>query len=138
MDVTSAAAPALLAGFLAQVLFGSLAYLVPVMIGGRASMLAGIAVLERGAPWRLSVANAALLLCVLPVPSLVRVAASVLVLVAYVAFLILLARSVRVCLRNRGVPSKKGPLQAAPAATDPWIGAHGQKLRASSTETSSV
>lgn len=39
-----------------------------------------------------------------------------LVLVAYVAFLILLARSVRVCLRNRGVPSKKGPLQAAPAA----------------------
>ncbi len=116
VDVTSAAAPALLAGFLAQVLFGSLAYLVPVMIGGRASMLAGIAVLERGAPWRLSVANAALLLCVLPVPSLVRVVASVLVLVAYVAFLILLARSVRVCLRNRGVPSKKGPLQAAPAA----------------------
>lgn len=114
VDITAAVGPALLAGFLVQVLFGSLAYLIPVMIGRRASSLAAIAELERGAPWRLSVANTGLLLCVLPVPSLVRVAASVLVLAAYGAFLVLLARAVRVALRNRDVPSAHGSPEAVP------------------------
>lgn len=108
VDVTTAMAPAVLAGFLVQVLFGSLAYLIPVMIGGRASMLAAIAELERGAPWRLSVANTALLLCVFPVPRLVQLVASALVVLAYGAFLVLLVRAVRIALRNRGVASKHG------------------------------
>lgn len=102
-------AAAVLAGFLAQVLLGSLTYLVPVVIGGRASAMAAIAELERGAPWRLSVANGALLLCVLPTPSLVRVAASVLVLIAYAAFLPLLARAVFLGHRLRNTPSEPGP-----------------------------
>ena len=111
VEATAAVAPGLLAGFLVQVLFGSLAYLIPVMVGGRASMLAAITELERGAPWRLSMANAGLLLCVLPVPSLVRVGASVLVLIAYGGFLWHLARAVVLARRNRGVPSKLGPPQ---------------------------
>lgn len=112
--VTAAVAPALLAGFLVQVLFGSLAYLIPVVIGGRASALAAIAVLERGAPWRISMANVALLVCVLPVPSLVRVATSVLALVAYGAFLPLLVRAVWLAQRNSGVPSKPGRPEPVP------------------------
>ena len=84
-----------LAGFLVQVLLGSLSYLMTIVVGGRAAAIAATTELERGAPWRLAVANFALLLCVVPTPSLVRVAASVLVLVAYAAFLPLLVRAVR-------------------------------------------
>ena len=105
---------AVLAGFLTQVLLGSLTYLVPVVIGGRAAAMAATAELERGAAWRLAMANGALLLCVLPVPSLVRVAASVLVLVAYGAFLPLLARAVRRGYRRRETPSVPGPPPSPP------------------------
>lgn len=112
--VTAAAGPALLAGFLVQVLFGSLAYLIPMVVGGRASALAATAELERGAPWRLSVANFGLLICVLPVPNLVRVAVSALVLVAYGAFLPLLVRAVWLAQRNTGVRSTPGRLDPPP------------------------
>lgn len=103
-----------LAGFLVQVLLGSLTYLTSVVMGGRAADLAAAAELERGAPWRLSVANAGLLLCVLPTPSLVRVGASLLVLVSYTAFLPLLVRAVWRARRARGKPSAKGQPEAAP------------------------
>lgn len=125
IDVTATAAPALLAGFLVQVLFGSLAYLIPVIIGGRAALLTAMAEFERGAPWRISVANSALLLCVLPVPSVVRVAASVLVLVAYGAFLPLLVRAVWRGYRKRGVPSKPGVPEPAPLARRIGVAAAG-------------
>ncbi|OBI99444.1 copper oxidase [Mycobacterium alsense] len=103
-----------LAGFLVQVLLGSLTYLTPVVMGGRAATMAAGAELERGAPWRLAVANAGLLLCVLPTPSLVRVAASMLVLVSYAAFLPLLVRAVWQARRNRDTASVPGQPQAAP------------------------
>ncbi|OBH33582.1 copper oxidase [Mycobacterium sp. E342] len=102
-----------LAGFLVQVLLGSLTYLAPVVMGGRAATLAAGAELERGAPWRIAVANAGLLLCVLPTPSLVRVVASMLVLVSYVAFLPLLVRGVWRGHRDRDQPAL-GPPQVAP------------------------
>ncbi|CPR13200.1 multicopper oxidase [Mycobacterium bohemicum DSM 44277] len=105
---------AVLAGFLVQVLLGSLTYLTPVVMGGRAATLAAGAELERGAPWRLTVANAGLLLCVLPTPSLVRVAASMLVLVSYAAFLPLLVRAVWRAHRNRDTPSTPGQPHVAP------------------------
>lgn len=105
---------AILAGFLTQVLLGSLTYLVPVVVGGRASAMAATAELERGTAWRLAVANGALLLCVLPTPSLVRVAASVLVLVAYVAFLPLLIRAVWRGHRHRNIASMPGPPPSPP------------------------
>ncbi|MBI2692743.1 multicopper oxidase domain-containing protein [Mycobacterium nebraskense] len=103
-----------LAGFLVQVLLGSLTYLAPVVMGGRAATLAAGAELERGAPWRLTVANTGLLLCVLPTPSLVRVAASMLVLVSYAAFLPLLVRAVWRAHRDRDKPAAPGPPQVAP------------------------
>ena len=103
-----------LAGFLVQVLLGSLTYLAPVVMGGRAATRAAGAELERGAPWRLTVANAGLLLCVLPTPSLVRVAASMLVLISYVAFLPLLVRAAWRAHRDHDKPSAAGPPQPAP------------------------
>lgn len=115
VQVAGGLTAAVLAGFLTQVLLGSLTYLVPVVIGGRAATMAATAELERGASWRLAVANGALLLCVLPTPSLVRVAASVLVLVAYAAFLPLLVRAVRRGRRLRNTPSVPGPPPSPPA-----------------------
>ncbi len=103
-----------LAGFLVQVLLGSLTYLAPVVIGRRSAALAAGAELERGAPWRLVVANAGLLLCVLPTPSLVRVAASALVLASYAVFLPLLIRAVWRAHRDRGQSSPQSPPQVAP------------------------
>lgn len=103
-----------LAGFLVQVLLGSLSYLITIVVGGRAAAIAASAELERGAPWRLAVANFALLLCVLPTPSLVRVAASALVLAAYAAFLPLLVRAVWQARKFRDTPSTPGPPPAGP------------------------
>jgi nitrite reductase (NO-forming) len=108
------AAP-VLAGFLVQVLLGSLTYLAPVVMGGRAATLAAGAELERGAPWRLTVANAGLLLCVLPTPSLVRVAAAMLVLASYAVFLPLLVRAAWRAHRDRDKPSGPGQPQQTPA-----------------------
>ncbi|MGV0718263.1 multicopper oxidase domain-containing protein [Mycolicibacterium sp. XJ662] len=104
-----------LAGFLVQVLLGALSYLTTIVVGGRAAAIAATTELERGAPWRLAVANFALLLCVLPTPSLVRVAASVLVLVAYAAFLPLLVRAVWQARKHRDTQSKPGPPPAGPS-----------------------
>ncbi|KUI37889.1 copper oxidase [Mycobacterium sp. IS-1590] len=105
-----------LAGFLVQVLLGSLSYLTTIVVGGRAASIAATIELERGAPWRLAVANFALLLCVLPTPSLLRVAASVLVLTAYAAFLPLLVRAVWKARRLRDTPSTPGPPPPGPPA----------------------
>lgn len=102
-----------LAGFLVQVLLGSLTYLAPVVMGGRAATLAAGTELERGAPWRLTVANAGLLLCILPTPSLVRVSASVLVLVSYAAFLPLLVRAAWRAHRDRDKATVPGQPQGA-------------------------
>lgn len=81
-------APFLAAGFAVQVLLGALSYLAPVAIGGGPSPVRiGTAVLDRLGPLRVATANAALLVCALPVSSLTRVAASVLFLAAMAGFL---------------------------------------------------
>ncbi|MET9887437.1 multicopper oxidase domain-containing protein [Streptomyces sp. NPDC006430] len=86
----------LAAGWMAQVLLGALSFLVPVVLGGGpAAVRATTAELDRGGPARLTAANAALLLCVLPVPGMVRVACSVVLLGVLVTFLVLLVRTVR-------------------------------------------
>lgn len=93
---TSALTPWLAAGWMAQVLLGALSFLVPVVLGGGPTAVrATTASLERGGPARLTAANAALLLCVLPgVPGTVRVTCSVVLLGVLVAFLVLLVRTV--------------------------------------------
>ena len=90
------------AGFAAQLLSGALSHLVPTVIGGGPSVVrAGSAVLNRAAVWRVTVVNLGLLVCVLPVQSAVRVAASSLVLVALAAFIPLLLRAVRAAVTAR-------------------------------------
>jgi hypothetical protein len=83
----------LLVGFVAQVLLGSLAYLLPMALGGGpAAVRRRTAVLDRYAAQRVSMANAALAVFLLPVGSYVRIATSLLVLAALVQFLIPAAR----------------------------------------------
>ncbi|MEU8623020.1 multicopper oxidase domain-containing protein [Streptomyces sp. NPDC048623] len=107
----------LAAGWIAQVLLGSLSFLVPVVLGGGPTAVrAATASLERAWPARLAITNAALLLCVLPVPSMVRVACSALLLVMLLFFLVLL-----VLTGVRGVRDRRGAAtaQAAPVPAPP-------------------
>jgi nitrite reductase (NO-forming) len=92
----------LAAGFAAQVLLGALSYLVPVVLGGGPTILRGTqARLERGNALRAVLINVGLVVCVLPVPSLVRVLVSMLVLGAFAAFLPLLVTAVLYAFRAR-------------------------------------
>lgn len=90
------------AGFGAQLLAGALSHLVPTVLGGGPSVVrAASAELNRGAVWRVTVVNLGLLVCLLPVPSAVRVVTSTLVLVALAAFVPLLLRAVRAAVAAR-------------------------------------
>lgn len=87
----------LLVGFVAQVLVGSLAYLLPTVLGGGPALVrARTAEMERHWSQRVVMANLALLVFVLPVDSNVRITTSVLVLAALVQFLAAAARTLRV------------------------------------------
>ena len=92
----------LAAGFAAQVLLGALSYLVPVVLGGGPAIVRGTqARLDRGNALRAVLINVGLAVCVLPVPGLVRVLVSVLVVGAFAAFLPLLVAAVRYALRAK-------------------------------------
>lgn len=92
-------------GFAAQILVGSLSYLLPVVLGGGpATARRTAAELDRGALLRVVLVNGGLLLFAAPVPSAVRVLASFVVLAALVAFLVLAARAVRAARARDGVP----------------------------------
>ncbi|MGO2744979.1 multicopper oxidase domain-containing protein [Microbacterium sp.] len=88
--------PYLVAGFAAQVLPGALSYLIPVVLGGGPTPVrVGTAAFDRLGVLRVSTANAALLVCALPVSSLMRVAASILYLVAMASFLVIMFIAMR-------------------------------------------
>ncbi len=88
--------PYLAAGFVAQVLLGAMSYLIPVVMGGGpAAVRATSRDLDAGGALRVSLTSLGLLVCVLPVPSLVRVIASVLVLAALASFVPILLRAIR-------------------------------------------
>ena len=109
-------APFLAAGFGAQVLLGALSFLLPVSLGGGAGPVrATNATLDRGGALRVAVVNAGLLMCALPVPSLVRVLCSALVLVALAAFLPLLFLAIRSsrAAASSGTPSGREPHRPA-------------------------
>ncbi|KQY25606.1 copper oxidase [Cellulomonas sp. Root485] len=92
-------------GFAAQILVGSLSYLLPVVLGGGpATARRTAAELDREALLRVVLVNGGLVLFAAPVPSAVRVLASFVVLGALVAFLALAGRAVRAALRHEGVP----------------------------------
>jgi nitrite reductase (NO-forming) len=105
-DLAGSLTAPLLVGFAAQVLVGSLAYLGPVVLGGGPAVLrATTREVQRAGAARLTATNAGLAVCLLPVPSLVRVLVSVVVLVALAASVPLLVRAVLVARRvGRGDP----------------------------------
>lgn len=112
-------APYLAAGFAAQVLVGALSYLVPVVSGGGPTPVRiGTAALDRFGSLRAATANTALFVCALPVPSITRVVASALYLVAMAAFLPLLLIAIR-----RQAQAKRAVGSVPPAAVQTRRGA---------------
>ena len=96
-------------GVAAQVLLGALSYLLPVALGGGpAKLKASSAWFDRYGALRIVTANTALVVCLLPVPSWVRVVCSVLVLVALAAFLPMLVGAIG-SRRSAGEPGRTPP-----------------------------
>ncbi len=103
--------PFLAAGFGAQLLLGAMSYLVPVALGGGPRPVrVATAILDRAGLARAVATNAALLVCVLPVPPAVRVLCSSVAFVALASFLPLLVLALRASLaaRREAVPSAGG------------------------------
>ncbi|WP_022918574.1 multicopper oxidase domain-containing protein [Ruania albidiflava] len=117
-EVANAFTPAtaiFVVGVAAQVLLGALSYLLPVAIGGGpAKVKAATAAFDSYGALRIMMANAALVLCLLPVPSWVLVVCSVLVLVALAWFLPL----VGVALAARRKAGEPGTLAPPPRAAE--------------------
>lgn len=91
----------LLAGFVAQVLIGSLAYLLPMVLGGGpARVRTRQAVVDRHWPQRVVMGNTALAVFLLPVGGYVRITTSLLVLAALVQFLVVALRAIMVDRRS--------------------------------------
>ncbi|MDC5696070.1 multicopper oxidase domain-containing protein [Intrasporangium calvum] len=110
-------------GFALQVLLGALSYLLPVVIGGGPSVVrAGMAELERWSTARVAVANLGLAICLLPVPSLVRVVVSVLTLAALATSIPLVFRGIRASVRAKRAKDSGGdpgaPAVGAPLSKD--------------------
>lgn len=88
--------PYLATGFVAQVLLGASSYLLPVVRGGGPSAVrAGNRAFDSGGPLRIVVTNGGLGLCALPVPSAVRVALSLAVLLALASFVPLIFKAIK-------------------------------------------
>lgn len=126
--------PYLAAGFAAQVLLGALSYLMPVALGGGARPTrAANAAFDSGGPFRVAAVNAGLLVCVLPVPSVVRVLASMLVLGAMVSWLPLMILAIRASRRTkREIARTIGEAPIGPDGTSqvrPDPAPHGQPAR---------
>ena len=88
--------PFLAGGFGAQVLIGAMSYLIPMALGGGpGAVRAANTVMDKGGALRIVMVNIGLLVCVLPVPSVVRVISSALVLGGLTAFLPLMFMAIR-------------------------------------------
>ena len=111
-------------GFAAQLLAGALSTLIPVVLGGGPSVVrAAVGWFDRAWVWRLVVINVGLALCLLPIPSAVRVVVSTLVLIALAWFLPLLLGAIRAALAARrellttvAGSAAPGPERAAPSS----------------------
>jgi len=115
-DRVSWLTPFLAAGFGAQVLLGALSYLVPMALGGGPTAVrAANTVLDKGGALRIVLVNGGLLVSVLPVPSVVRVAASMLVLGGLAAFVPLLVGAIRASRKAKAspaaVPAERRPVR---------------------------
>ena len=115
----------LVAGFAVQVLTGALSFLLPVVaLGSPAAARAGARELDRGAVFRVVAFNGALLLFLLPLPSIVSVLVSLVPAAVVAAFLVLAVRALVVGRRVRreegAHPDRSGRLLVgAPTAEAP-------------------
>lgn len=117
-------------GFLGQVLFGALSYLLPVVLGRRPSATqAATAMLDRAGGARVTATNAALLLSVLPVPDSVRWACGAVVVVSMATLVPLAVAAVVVTHRAEDVPIDR--TQPPARVRPPEIGAGQRAGRAS-------
>lgn len=99
-------------GFGLQLVLAALTYLLPSVLGGGPRVMrAGMARIEKWGIWRFTVTNAGLLVCLLPVPSWVRVVVSVLVMIALALFVPFMLAGVKA-----GVRAKREAM-TAPAGT---------------------
>lgn len=112
----------LAAGFGIQVLFGALTYLVPMVLGGGASVVqAAQSSLHKWTTFRIIVPNATLALWLLPTPSWVRVTMSalgVLALATFVPLLVVATKRAVAALRAR----RTGEKFQAPSVPRAWNG----------------
>lgn len=118
----------LVVGFAAQLLTGALSYLIPsVLGGGKRVVRAGQHWFDRWGTTRLVVINVGLLLCLLPVPSFVRVVVSVLVLLALAAFVPLMFRGIKAAVAAKREIAATGshPTTDPSGSTGPRAGATG-------------
>lgn len=106
--------PALAAGFAAQILFGALSYLLPVVLGGGPhAVRAANREFARFGALRITIINLGLAICLLPVPSWVRVLSSGLVALGLAAFLPLIFRAIRASRRaKRNPPEARSRVRA--------------------------
>ncbi len=115
----------LVAGFAVQLLTGALSYLLPVVaLGSPAAAKAGAEVLDRGAAFRVVAFNSAIVLYLLPMPSLARVLLSFVAAGVVVAFVVLAVRALVVGRRVRrgegASPDRSGRVGLAmPTASAP-------------------
>ncbi|HSP52852.1 MAG TPA: multicopper oxidase domain-containing protein [Cryobacterium sp.] len=108
--------PVFAVGFAAQILLGALSYLLPVVLGGGPRVSKATArELERGGLFRTIVVNVGLVLYLLPVPSLVKVTVSLLVVGTLASFLVLMTRALRQNRRlRRATDATVPPVPPAP------------------------
>mgnify|MGYP006897781766 FL=1 len=86
----------LLAGFVAQLLIGTMSYLMPTTIGGGpAAVRAGLAELDRAGVWRVAVFNIALVGWLAAPHAIARIVFSLIVFMCLAAFIPLMVRGVR-------------------------------------------
>ena len=112
--------PLVLAGFVAQVLLGSLLHLLPAVLGGGpARFKANAALLERGWAVRLGAFNLGVPLLALPVPVPLRLLGWALVLAAAAAFVALAAIALT---RSRTAPKPAVPATVGASAGGLTIG----------------
>lgn len=79
--------PALIAGFVAQIIIGALSYLLAVIMGSPAARKAAESALDRAPFFRVTSINLAIALYLLPLPSLAKVILSLYVFVVFLTFL---------------------------------------------------
>ncbi|GAA4114670.1 cbb3-type cytochrome c oxidase subunit I [Enteractinococcus coprophilus] len=104
-----------LVGFALQMLLGALSYLVPVVIGGGPRPLrAGMRELNRLGTWRVFTVNIALIVCLLPVPPLVRTFVAIIAILALALTLVCILLGILAMLRTKRQLAAEMAIQGIP------------------------